>query len=93
MADAEKLWGMISRKKGVVYAALILSEKGLERAIQCRVPHVGIYVSASETHSRKNSNMAVAEAMRAVAADHGKPGLYRHTMIAGGRGWQHGRPG
>lgn len=63
MADAEKLWGMISRKKGVVYAALILSKRGLERAIQCRVPHVGIYVSASETHSRKNSNMAVAEAM------------------------------
>jgi len=64
MADAEKLWGMISRKKGVVYAALILSKKGLERAIQCRVPHVGIYVSASETHSRKNSNMAVADALK-----------------------------
>jgi len=28
------------------------------------VPHVGIYVSTSETHSRKNSNMTVAEAMR-----------------------------
>jgi hydroxymethylglutaryl-CoA lyase len=64
MADAEKLWGMMTRKKGVVYAALILSQKGLERAIQCRVPHVGIYVSASETHSRKNSNMAVADALK-----------------------------
>jgi len=64
MADAEKLWGMIGRKKGVVYAALILSKKGLDRAIQCGVPHVGIYVSASETHSRKNSNMSIAEAMK-----------------------------
>jgi hydroxymethylglutaryl-CoA lyase len=64
MADAEKLWSTISRKKGVVYAALILSEKGLDRAIQCGVPHVGIYVSASETHSRKNSNMSIAEAMK-----------------------------
>jgi hydroxymethylglutaryl-CoA lyase len=64
MADAEELWSTISRKKGVVYAALILSEKGLDRAIQCRVPHVGIYVSASETHSRKNSNMSIAEAMK-----------------------------
>ena len=64
MADAEKLWGMISRKKGVVYAALILSEKGLDRAIRCGVPHVGVYVSASETHSRKNSNMSIAEAMK-----------------------------
>jgi hydroxymethylglutaryl-CoA lyase len=64
MADAEKLWSMIGRRKGVVYAALVLSEKGLDRAIQCRVPHVGIYVSASETHSKKNSNMSIAEATR-----------------------------
>lgn len=64
MADAEKLWSMIARKKGVVYAALILSEKGLDRAIQRGVPHVGVYVSASETHSRKNSNMSIAEAVK-----------------------------
>ena len=64
MADAEKLWGMISRKRGVVYAALVLSERGLDRAIQCRAPHVGIYVSASETHSRKNSKMSIVEAMK-----------------------------
>ena len=64
MADAEKLWEMISRKRGVVYAALVLSGKGLDRAIQCRATHVGIYVSASETHSRKNSNMSIADAMK-----------------------------
>jgi hydroxymethylglutaryl-CoA lyase len=75
MADAEELWNTISRKKGVVYAALVLSEKGLERAIQCKVPHVGIYVSASETHSRKNSNMsitqALAETRRLIKKAHG----------------------
>ncbi|HYA13557.1 MAG TPA: hydroxymethylglutaryl-CoA lyase, partial [Syntrophales bacterium] len=64
MADAEELWSRIKRKKAVVYAALILSEKGLDRAIRCKVPHVGVYVSASETHSRKNSNMSVAEAVK-----------------------------
>jgi hydroxymethylglutaryl-CoA lyase len=64
MADAEELWSTIGRKKGIVYAALILSEKGLDRAMRCGVPHVGIYVSASETHSRKNSNMSIAEAMK-----------------------------
>ncbi len=63
MADAEELWNTISRKKGVVYAALLLSEKGLERAKQCKVPHVGIYVSASETHSWKNSNMSITQAL------------------------------
>ena len=63
MADAEKLWSMVRRRKDVVYAALVLNERGLERAMRCGVPHVGVYVSASETHSRKNSNVSTAEAM------------------------------
>jgi len=64
MADAEELWSTFRRRKGVVYAALVLNERGLERAMRCGVPHVGVYVSASETHSRKNSNVSTAEAMR-----------------------------
>jgi hydroxymethylglutaryl-CoA lyase len=68
MADAEALWERIERKRSVLYSALILSEGGLERAIRCRVPHVGIFVSASETHSQKNSNKSVAEALK--EADH-----------------------
>jgi hydroxymethylglutaryl-CoA lyase len=64
MADAGVLWERIERRKGILYSALILSEGGLERAIRCRVPHVGIFVSASETHSRKNSNKSVSEALK-----------------------------
>lgn len=64
MADAEVLWDRLERRKGVLYSALILSDGGLERAIRCRVPHVGIFVSASETHSRKNSNKSVSEALK-----------------------------
>jgi hydroxymethylglutaryl-CoA lyase len=64
MADAEALWERIERKRNVLYSALILSEGGLERAIRCRVPHVGIFVSASETHSLKNSNKSVSEALK-----------------------------
>ena len=64
MADAEMLWERIERKKGILYSALILSEGGLERAIRFGVPHVGIFVSASETHSRKNSNKSVSEALK-----------------------------
>ncbi len=64
MADAEALWERMERRRGVLYSALILSEGGLERALRCRVPHVGIFVSASETHSLKNSNKSVAEALK-----------------------------
>jgi len=63
MADAEEIWKRIRRRDGVCYSALILSEKGLHRAMNCEVPHVGIFVSASETHSRKNSNKTIAEAL------------------------------
>lgn len=62
MADAEKLWTNVKQHAGVLYSALILGSKSLERAVKCRVPHVGIFVSASETHSRKNSNRTIAEA-------------------------------
>ena len=64
MADAEELWERIERRKDVAYSALILSEKGMDRAIRCRVSHVGLFVSASETHSMKNSNKTVADAMK-----------------------------
>jgi len=62
MADAEALWDRVERPPGVLLSALVLGEKSLERAIRCRVPHVGIFVSASETHSLRNSNRTVAEA-------------------------------
>jgi hydroxymethylglutaryl-CoA lyase len=62
MADAEELWSRIGRKEGIIYSALVLGEKSLDRAISCGVPHVGIFVSASETHSRKNSNRSISEA-------------------------------
>jgi hydroxymethylglutaryl-CoA lyase len=64
MADAEALWDRIERRKGIVYSALILNRSGLERAARCRVPHIGIYVSASETHSMKNCNQPVSEALK-----------------------------
>lgn len=64
MADAEALWERIERRRGILYSALILSEGGLERAIRCRVPHVGIFVSASETHSLRNSNKSVTDALK-----------------------------
>ncbi len=62
MADAEALWERVERRPGLLLSALVLGEKSLERAIRCRVPHVGIFVSASETHSLRNSNRTVAEA-------------------------------
>lgn len=63
MADAEEVWERMDRVQGVLYSALVLDENGLNRAIRSRVPHVGIWVSASETHSRKNSNKTIDQSL------------------------------
>ncbi len=63
MADASDLWKYAQKKEGVLFTALILNDRGLDRAIEAGVRHLGIYVSASETHSLKNSNMKVSKAL------------------------------
>lgn len=57
MADTDMVWQGLSPKKGVRYTALVLNERGLRSAMACGIPHVEIYVSASETHSLKNSGV------------------------------------
>jgi hydroxymethylglutaryl-CoA lyase len=42
---------------------LVLNEKGLERGLACGVELYCMGVSASETHSRKNTGMSTAEAL------------------------------
>jgi len=64
MADAEDLCNRLKQREGITFSALILSEKGLDRAMRCGMSHVGVYVSASETHSRRNSNRSVRGSAR-----------------------------
>jgi hydroxymethylglutaryl-CoA lyase len=67
MAETDKAWKLMRKKEGVRYSVLILNQRGVEQAIALRVPHVEVYVSASETHSLKNSGTGVAQAMKASA--------------------------
>ena len=68
---------------GVVLSGLVLNEKGLERGLACGVEMFCMGVSASETHSRKNTGMSVGEATdriiamarRRGAAGQPRPGL------------------
>ncbi len=62
MAETEKVYEGIDRYPGVTYSALVLNKKGLDRAVSAGLKHASIFVSASETHSRENSNCSVAEA-------------------------------
>jgi hydroxymethylglutaryl-CoA lyase len=49
-------------------SGLVLNEKGLDRALACGVQMVCMGVSASETHSQKNTGMSTAEAQQRIIA-------------------------
>lgn len=72
MADTDELfkfYDQTGRKpERNVFSALVLNEKGLERALDCSVDLICMGVSASETHSRKNTGMAIAEATDRIVA-------------------------
>lgn len=63
MADTDELIRTIGRQDDTVVSALILNDKGLERALACGVPHISMSVSVSDTHSRKNTRCSAAEAL------------------------------
>jgi len=62
MADTDRLFAELGKPDGATLSALVLNEKGLERGLACGVELFCMGVSASETHSRKNTGMSIAEA-------------------------------
>ena len=70
MADTDELFRLFAARpagKGVL-SGLVLNEKGLDRALECGVSLVCLGVSASDSHSRKNTGMDTAEATRRIVA-------------------------
>ncbi|MBN8588409.1 MAG: hydroxymethylglutaryl-CoA lyase [Rhodothermia bacterium] len=57
MADAAALFAHLRDRSDVVLSALVLNQKGVERATEVGVRHLAISLSASETHSLKNTRM------------------------------------
>jgi hydroxymethylglutaryl-CoA lyase len=65
LADAEEVLEAIERPPAVSYSVLIPNERGLERALahRDRFDEVNLFLSASETHNRKNVNRSIAESL------------------------------
>lgn len=67
MADAEDVCSGIEKKDGVIYSGLVLNMKGLERAYNAGLQQVDMSISASDSHSRKNANRSLKEAIEDFA--------------------------
>ena len=63
LADTGRVWRLSRKNENVRYSVLTLNDRGLDQALEAGVPHVEIFVSASETHSQRNVGMGVGTAL------------------------------
>jgi hydroxymethylglutaryl-CoA lyase len=65
LSDAEEVLAAVQRRDGVAFSVLIPNERGLERALTLRerFDEINVFVSASETHNRKNVNRSIEESL------------------------------
>jgi hydroxymethylglutaryl-CoA lyase len=69
MADTDELFRVLAREAPrAMLSGLVLNEKGLERALEVGVQLICLGVSASDTHSRKNTGMSTEDATRRIIA-------------------------
>src|SRR5690349_23067918 len=68
MAGAEEVMAALKRKPGVVYAGLVLNEKGYERAVNAGVDEVHYAFSAADEFGRRNQNATTEEGIKTALA-------------------------
>jgi len=61
LRDADEVAARIERDPDTTYRALVPNAVGMERAVEAGVDKVNALVTVSETYSRRNQNMTVAE--------------------------------
>jgi hydroxymethylglutaryl-CoA lyase len=70
LADAEEVLDRIDPPDDVAVSVLIPNEKGLENALRQRerFQEINVFLSASETHNRKNVNRSIEESLTGLEA-------------------------
>jgi hydroxymethylglutaryl-CoA lyase len=65
LADGPEVLAAVERRDDVAFSVLIPNERGLERALEHRdrFDEVNLFLSASETHNRKNVNRTIEESL------------------------------
>ena len=68
LADAAEVLERASIPEGVSVSVLIPNERGLDAALEHRerIDEINVFLSASETHNRKNVNRSIAESLAGV---------------------------
>ncbi|MDW0115931.1 hydroxymethylglutaryl-CoA lyase [Sporosarcina thermotolerans] len=67
LSDADSVVKQITKAPGVTYAALVPNMRGLNRALESQIDEVSVFISASETHNKKNINKTIRETETVLA--------------------------
>ena len=65
LADATEVSKRITRRPNVVYSALVPNRQGLDSAMAVGMKEIAVFMSASETHNKKNVNKTIAATLEA----------------------------
>lgn len=61
MADTDAVARQLKRRDDVNFWALVPNMRGLDRALSAEINHIAVFISASDTHNRKNLNRSIEE--------------------------------
>ncbi len=67
LADSLEVATTVNREDGITYTALVPNIKGLDIAKRADLQEIAFFLSASESHSKRNINKSVEEALAAGA--------------------------
>jgi hydroxymethylglutaryl-CoA lyase len=67
LADAAEVARGVPRRDGVVMSCLVPNRRGLDAALAAGMREVAVFMSASETHNKKNVNKSIADTLDAFA--------------------------
>lgn len=68
LADADEVMAAVPRVDGVRYSALIVNERGLDRALAAAVDEINFVVVATETFNHRNQGQPVEQSIATWAA-------------------------
>ena len=64
LADAETILSKVNRNSDTILAALVPNSRGALRAVEAKLDQIVVFLSASESHNKKNVNRSVDESLQ-----------------------------
>jgi len=65
LADGVEVAQRVTRRSGVNYSALVPNRQGFDSAVKAGMKEIAVFLSASETHNKKNVNKTIAATLQA----------------------------